>query len=271
MKKILVLFLLIGFLHNSFAQLVNIENKRKGQKEGVQGLIGLSIDLKQNTKSIVQLKNSLALQYKRKSNTLLLFNELSFLHADTVMRLHSDNALINSGFQHLRYNYSFENKWLTGELFVQHQSNRVKLLERRFITGGGPRIRLAGNDTTKYYFYLAPLLMYEKENLYDPDDDIVDKDEITNVFKGDFYVSGGYQFNNIFSIMHVTYYQPDLSNWNDFRISSDTSFKIKVTNKLALNISASLDYDSKPPLDRAGNEKIPKLFYSLHNKISYSF
>ena len=48
------------------AQLVNIENMRKGNKEGFQGGISLSLDLKQNTKQIFQTVNTVDFQYKRK-------------------------------------------------------------------------------------------------------------------------------------------------------------------------------------------------------------
>ncbi len=259
MKRILLLFTILLLAVNSFSQLVNIEEKRKAKKEGIQGDISFSIDLKENTKQIFQFKNSIGVQYVKSPHTILLFNDLSFIQVD------NEPALVNSGFQHIRYNYTFQDSsFITWELFAQHQYNSIKLLKRRFISGTGPRFRVIKNKN--FRLFIAPLSMYEYELLTD------DSTE-THKIKADYYTSLFININDIFSISNTTYYQPDYSYWKDFRISSETSLNLQFTEKLSFSIIYDLAYDSDPPVDYTLDEPapIPKLFYSLRNALVYSF
>lgn len=265
-KRIIFVFFIVFSVQIVQAQLVNIEIKRKSKDKPLQGNIGISLYLKENTKQIFQAKNNIAFQYAKNAHTFLLLNDLSY------MKVQEQDALINSGFQHLRYNYTLKEgkSRLTLEAFAQHQYNQVKLLKIRFISGGGPRFRLLGSDTTNFYLYVCPLFMYEYESLID-DSDAKNDDLETKKIKGDFYISAGYNFNSIISINHVTYYQPELRNWSDYRISSDTGLNIKLTDKLSFSVIFNFDYDAHPPENTDGESLIPDLFYSLTNRISYSF
>lgn len=270
MKKILSVISVCMLLTTTvYGQLVNIENMRKGNKEGFQGGISLSLDLKENTKRIFQTKNTVDFQYKKREHTVLLINNLSFLQVNT------EDALVNTGMQHLRYNYTFAGgkSPITLEVFAQHQYNSVKMIKTRFISGIGPRIRLLGTDTTNFYMFLSPLVMYEYESLKDEDDDLIaDPEEIDSRMKADLIFSASYQVNSVFSINNVTYYQPEFTDFSDYRISSDSSLKFKVSDKLAFAVVFNFDYDSKPPINQTDNtELLPKLFYNLSNRISYSF
>ncbi len=264
MKHLLILLLagLFGIC-KAYPQLVNIEDKRKSGEEGFHGIISLSIDLKQNTKKIFQGKNGIGLYFKKDAHTVMAFNNVSFMQVD------DDEALVNSGFQHIRYNYTFnhENKnRLTMEAFVQHQYNAIKLLERRIISGVGPRIKIWGTDTSDAYFYLAPLVMYEYEELT--------TDTTSEVIKGDFYISTGYKFNDHVKFNLVTYYQPAFNDFSDFRISLDAGFKFKVFKNLKFTMTYSLDYDSKPPYDvddDGVSYQIVKAFHYLKTGIAYEF
>ena len=266
--KYLSIIILILISLSAKSQLVNVETKRKSLKEGLQGFVSLSANFTKNTKEIWQAKNIISLQYKKKAHLVLLLNDISFMKVD-------EGDLINTGFQHFRYNYTFKDtSFLTLEAFVQHQYNKVKSLKTRIIAGGGPRFKITDKSYGKFYLYICPLVMYEYEYLTEDIKNLKNpNDKETNVLKGDFYVSIGYEINKTFSISNVTYYQPDLSNWSDYRISCDTGLKLKFTDKLALTIIYSLDYDSKPPTftDDSEIQQLQYPMYYVRNTLSYSF
>jgi hypothetical protein len=244
------LVLLIPFNQDIQAQLVNIEKSRKEAKPGLQGQIDLNLMLTRNTRQIFESGTAAHLQYTRNRHMILALNNIG------LMRVEGEN-LINNGFQHLRYNYSLGDRFVTAELFTQHQYNSIRLLRRRFLAGGGPRFRVYENDDLGIYF--APLVMYEQELLEDEAETRTDK------FKGSFYASLTWSVDNRVNFTHTTYYQPDLANISEYRISSETGLELKFSGRFSFLVTWNLAYDSHPPQD------IPTLFYTLRNGIKYSF
>ncbi len=247
-------FLIILFISlitvPAFAQLVNVEKSRKEAKPGIQGHVDLNLALTQNTKQIFETGTSAHIQYVKDRHMILLLNSIN------LMRIEGDN-LINNGFQHIRHNYTLRGGFVTTEIFSQHQYNSIRLLQRRFLLGAGPRLKVFESDNVGVYF--APLVMYEQEQLNDEAATRNDK------FKGDFYVSATYAMDNRISFSHTTYYQPDFADFSEFRVSSDTGLEMKFRGSFSFVITYSLAYDSYPPPD------IPNLFYTLKNGIKYNF
>lgn len=250
MKHILIIFSFFIFCNITNAQVVNIEKKRSGEKDqGFSGSIDLSFGLTETESQLIQGQNNIKLQYKKKKNTLLLFNNLSLVKTDEI-------KLINDGFQHIRYNYGFEKIPASWEVFAQHQYNTVKLLKRRVLTGTGPRFNIINNDTISLFF--GPLVMYENEILTD--------DSTTfETFRMSNYISFAMNISELLSFNHITYYQPDLKNFDDYRISSETTFKLHFSDKLAFSLVFDYSYDSNPPIN------IGKTFYTISNTITYKF
>jgi len=250
-KRILFLFISILFIHFLNAQVVNIEKKRKGDSDGFSGKIALAFSATDNGTQILQLVNDIDLQYKKGASTFILLNNVGFMTAD-------EEELINSGFQHLRYNYTVkDSSFFTLETFVQHQYNPVKLLVRRFLFGIGPRFRIINSD--KISFYIGTLPMFEYEQLSD------NLETITELIRFDGYMSLNFQITDNISFGNITYYQPNFENFDDYRVSSETSIKFKITNALKFKVSYQTTYDSDPPEDVTG------LFYKFKNTLSYSF
>lgn len=232
------------------AQLVNIEKSRKEAKPGFQGHIDLNLTLNQNTKQIFETGTNAHVQYHKDRHTVLVLNNIN------LMRVEGDN-LINNGFQHIRYNYTLGGGFTTAEIFVQHQYNSIRLLQRRFLLGWGPRFRIFESEGVG--IYIAPLVMLEQEKLND------DAGTRTDKFKGDLYVSGTWSVDERVNFSHTTYYQPDFARFSEFRVASDTGMELKFNDSFSFIVTYSLAYDSNPPID------IPKLFYTLKNGIKYNF
>lgn len=47
--------------------------------------------------------------------------------------------------------------------------------------------------------------------------------------------------------MMITYFQPQIGKWNDFRIISDNSLIVGLSSFVDLKTSFNLRYDAKPP------------------------
>ncbi len=230
------------------AQVVNIEKKRTKKAEGgLQGNIDLNFALTETTKQIIQGKNDIKFQFIHKNNTVLFFNNLSLMQID-------NEKFLNDGFQHLRYNYNIIKDNLIAEIFVQHQYNSIKKLNRRMLGGFGPRIKIVENENIR--IFSGPLCMYEYEELLTK--------EVHEKWRASIYISLSVDYKQI-KINSITYYQPNISETKDYRISSDSSLNIGITDKLSFKSGFSLSFDSQPP------EDIASLFYTLNNGVSFTF
>lgn len=243
-------FMVIFFPMNLQAQLVNIEKSRKDAKPGLQGHIDIKMMLTKNTRQIFESGTSAHLQYLRGRHMTLVLNNIG------LMRVEGEN-LINNGFQHLRYNYTMGNGFITAELFTQHQYNSIRLLQRRFLFGGGPRFRI--HESSNLGIYIAPLVMFEQELLND------DQRSQTDRLKGDLYISLTYALDERINFSHTTYYQPDLARLKEYRVASETGLELKFNRRFSFLVTYNLAYDSHPPQD------IPVLFYTLRNGIKFNF
>jgi len=255
MKKGVIIFLAIFFYINAHAQLVNIENLKKENKEGWQGGLEGAFLITQNTKKIFSVKGDGGLQFTHQKNTFLLLGNFTFLKIDTL------SNLLNGGYEHFRYTHRFKNEKWNVEFFAQHQFNYIKYLKLRVISGGGLRYKLVNTD--KIYFHLAPLLMYEHEVYND------DVNTITNYIKGDFIITFGLTFCKNISFNNVSYYQPRMNSWSDFRVSSETGLGFKIHKNFSFGSNFVLNYDAQPPIKNS--VKIEKMFFNLSNTLSYFF
>lgn len=249
----LVLAILCCFFisNNVFGQVVNIEKKRKDNEGGFAGMVSLGLFFIDNGKNISQVKNDVDLQYRKKAHAIILLNNIS------LMRVNEDD-LVNSGFQHLRYNYTIkDSSFLTLEALGQHQYNSVKLLERRFLLGVGPRFRLFSNDKISGYFGIIG--MYEYEQRSDDARTLLEFARLSN------YLSISWDISNSVSFNTISYYQPVVTEFERYRISSESSFGIKINQALSIKIGFQTTYDSHPA------ENVQNMFYKWENSLKYVF
>ncbi len=247
-KNILSSLLLIVFALNSYAQIVNIEKKRSSKK-GFQANIGLEFNIKDNGKQFLELKNSADIQYSYKAHTIIFLSNFQILNIDK-------GSFINNGFQHLRYNYTIkDSSFITLEAFGQYQYNEQKLLQKRIISGGGPRFAVFRKKNFSFYF--APLVMFENELLSDS------LHTETNLVRVDSYTNLHFSINNFISFNHILYYQPSFSDFSDYRISSEAGLNFNITKHLGYKVSFAFDYDNQPP------ENVQNTFWYLTNKLVF--
>jgi len=248
-KKIFFLFIFfIG--SNVYSQFVNPESVRsKKDSTGFSGTIGLDISFIKNTSTIFSLGNSIYVQYNNKRHLVFFINDLNIKKVN-------DENIINKGTQHLRYNYKI-NELITLEGFIQAHYNTVSKIDKRQLIGAGPRFTLYSKS--KFEAYLGTLFMYEYEKI---------KEE-QYVFNKDFRFTGyasvrWFPAKNT-TITSTTFYQPKLSEFNDYRINSHNSILFKVIKGLSIGITYIALYDTHPAIG------IPKYQYKLLNGLTYTF
>lgn len=249
-QRTLPFLLLCCFALSSEAQIINIEKSRKDQKEGWAGNIDFSLNFTKNTIQIWQLSNRTGLQYNKNRHVWLFLTDISMIQAD-------EEQLLSRGFEHIRYNYLLGKKQKVAiEAFEQVQYNKIQLIKLRALAGAGGRYSFIKSDTSNLFIGCTP--MYEYEELTD-NITIERRVRLSNYFAFDF---GLWQKVTISSI---TYYQPDIVDFADYRFSNESSLSIGVTNRLTFKVIYNLLYDSRPPVD------VPNTIYSISNGLGWKF
>ena len=248
--RILVLLAVFCFPLSSTAQILNAESLRKvTDTSGFSGSAGLRFALKRNTKDFLSISSNVHLQYKMERHLILFKNDVAF------QKIEGDK-FENSLISHVRYNYRFH-KRIAWEIFLQGQYNKISLIDFRGLIGTGPRFKLSKSEN--YKFYLGTLIMYEYEDI---DDSFT---PIQRDLRGSCYLSFSlYPIENL-SFTSTTYYQPKLSQLNDYRISSQSSLLIKIYENFAFSVNYSFYFDTFPAIG------IPNSQYDFTTGIAYSF
>ena len=215
------------------------------------GSVSLNIGLVKNTNKIFWASNTDYLQYKDSINYWLVYSNIS------LQKLEGD-PLVNSGIQHLRYNYTITEKTKL-EAFVQAQYDAVSQIDFRGLVGLGPRFKLSKRDSI-YRIYLGTLVMYEHEKSADIMGKKIHKD-----FRGSAYLSFSIYPIKTMTIASTTFYQPNLKAFGDYRLSNNTTLEFEILEKLSFTTSFNYNFDAYPV------EGIPKAQYELTNGLKYDF
>ena len=245
--RFFILFILF-FSTLTQAQVVNIEGKRfLKDTNGFVGRTDFNFNINQNVQQVLILGLNIHAQYVHNKNRILAISDLSFFKA-------GKQDFVNSGFQHLRYNYKIANRF-TCEAFLQKQYNLALQLNNRNLAGTGPRIKIWKKP--KFKMYAACLYMYEFQ--VQNNDSIR---EFNNRISA--YVSFNIDLKKI-DFVSTTYYQPNLADFNDYRIASDNVLEIIITNRFNFRTGINLLLDTQQPL------RVPNLTYIYRNGLSFKF
>jgi len=231
------------------AQIVNIEKKRlDADTTGWHGDIFANMAIQRTTKNLLNVNTGGHLSYDFGESELLLIGELGFVKGE-------GERFSNNGFLHLRHTTSVS-KLIYWESFTQVQYNALTKIDNRWLTGTGPRFQLTEYDNA--LFYWGVLYMYEREAVSDQD-----------VLHNDHRMSTYFSFNlapqETISFNSTTYVQPRIDRWSDYRLLTDNTLSLGITDKLGLRISLRMTYDRVPP------PEVPTLTYNMHNGLTYKF
>jgi len=252
--KILIHILLFSCTLPLTAQVVNTEKMRSdAPSEGWLAEANLNFGLTRNKAGqTVSLGSRARVEYLKNKSRWLVFgsyNLTQFKDVDDPEAVPRNFA--NNAYGHLRYNYKLKD-WLTWEAFSQTQFDEVQEVQIRVLNGTG--LRFAITETKKWQLFLGTLYMYEYEETTDLPELTYNRNHRLSS-----YASIGLQVTETFTLNHVTYFQPDVVNWQDYRISTETSLAFNITDKLAFTTYFQLVYDTRPPIT------VPETMYVLRN------
>ena len=153
-----------------------------------------------------------------------------------------NEIFVRNGFSHLRGVYTLFPK-VRAEAFTQLGFDDFILLRNRFLVGGGGRFTLY--ETSDSLFHLSLFLgaggMYERE---DEGDDTLNV--VTILPRSTNYISFALNVEKKFGLKIVTYYQPAVTRFEDYRILLDAGIGFEVLSGLSITTSLDWRYDSDP-------------------------
>jgi putative salt-induced outer membrane protein YdiY len=253
MKKITLSLLCAISVSIINAQIVNIENKRlSAKKNGFSGSIDLNFKLTYATKQLFQIGDKIKLAYRKQEHTMM------FLTDHSLVKSNSSGEFVNKGFEHLRYNYTLKDSGkVVYEAFHQGQFNKIQKINLRLLIGTGFRFKLI--DKKNFQLNYGTSIMGEYEEL------VLDQLSISQDLLSSNYISFDAQLSSTFGLNSITYFQPKLIDFGNYRLANETYLRFKVNKFLTFKIVYSLSHDSRDIKD------VRKTNYSLSNTLSFNF
>ena len=247
----LSVFIFLMILPVAHAQIINVEANRLPEDSlGWKGLVTTNFYTNKNTSVQYSLDAGSKIQYRNGASLWLSLNHARFLFKNT-------DQLENQGYQHFRYDYLWTNL-VTWEAFTQIQFDQVLRIDLRALVGTGPKFNLVRKDNTK--IAIGTLYMFEHEK--EQGNDIIHNDHRISA-----YLSLSWRILKQLYVQNITYYQPVVNNFSDYRVSSGTNVTLDINSKFSFNTGVSLNYDSSPVVDPG----IEKFTYTISNGIIFKF
>lgn len=182
----------------------------------------------------------------------------TFLVADGGFGWDEGKRIFNQALLHLRHVQSFT-ELIQSEIFIQTDFNKKRLLNQRELIGGGIRLRVLSNEKLKLrlgtsYFYEHEIYSVSATSIHG-----------SNKFASrvSTYLTLEYQIADYSNLVMINYFQPQIGNWEDYRIISDISFITSISSFVDLKVSFNLRYDSKPPETIKSTDTITKFGFGF--------
>lgn len=255
MNLLKLIFILSIFISNTaISQIIIVEAKNlTDTTRGTAGTVHLNFNINTNTVTTLSGGGGSEIHHLWRKNRLISLNQYNvILNVDEAR-----NAAVNQGYQHLRYTYDF-NYYFTGAVFSQIQTNPVLRIKTRLLNGGGPRFNLQPYGTNS--LLLGTMLMHEYE-------EELDTAVVHNDLRLSLYLFYKIKIAENVRINSVTYYQPRVDYFDDFRVSTTLNLDFAISSKFGWNVNFNLLYDAFPVFDPA----IPNLTYAIKNSLTYRF
>lgn len=247
-RRIVTLPFLLLLALPVLGQVVNIEGRRfLNDSVPWSAIVDFRYNLTENTQRSFTFGLGGAVQHVRGKHRYLLVNDLALSRVE-------QNAFLNTGFQHLRYNYAHDKRW-TGEAFAQTQYNKPLLLDLRATVGAGPRLRVVNEDGLRLHVGTALMLEYEQPT---------GTADLLHA-RSSSYLSGTVRFSPQASITTVLYYQPKLFDASDHRVALESGFQLALSKRYSFESRLNLLRDTGQP---AG---VPELTYTWNNRFGIRF
>lgn len=220
----------------AYSQVVNIENKRiYDDSIGWSGSLAGKVAALQNKELYVNIEFKPRVQYKTKKNYCLLLTELAYSRGGSVYA--------NSGMTHFRFARRIKTGPWKWESFAQVQYNVLLLQRVRNLYGTG--LRWKWMDITAGKAFVGSSLFFEYE-------EIRQTNELPNEFNADLrwstYASCYFASKNDVRFTAATYFQPNIRDLSDYRLSGQYTLLFHLTKKTDFKFELTGLYDTRPPV-----------------------
>lgn len=247
------LLLLMSFLYASiglYGQILNVENRRgEIEKNGWQGNVDFSAKYTENTTSIFELNNKSAINYKKDTVVYLFLTDLKLIK-------NNNEDLINNGVIHIRRTQDLKmNKITKSEFFGQVQFNGVQKIRQRFLLGSALRVKILGNDSINFNASLGGMYEYEESTI----------ETFKHALRLTSYGSFNWDLSEKWAFKFITYYQPRINEFSDYRLSNETALSYKFSHEFSIVGIYNLLYDSTPVFE------VPNSVYSAYLLFRFKF
>jgi putative salt-induced outer membrane protein YdiY len=233
---LLASLLALGPLFSVTHAQINMERFRRAtQKKGLEGNADFDFTIMTgNTDfSLVGLNSRLNYNWGKSYTFLVLNGSIGWNMGERFM---------DQNMAHLRHVLALTSR-LQNEWFVQFDSNRKRLLSGRELFGVGLRAKVVTTRLAKLRVGAAYMYEYERYDLAagNSHPDRVKAHRLSS------YATLEVGQEKGFSLLNVTYFQPALADWRDNRILSENALTTDLTAFLALKVTFTMRYDTRPP------------------------
>jgi len=231
------------------AQIVNTLRGFSTDEPGFDGEFGFYLNLSQGNTEYEEYGSSLTFQWRGQHQRVRGM-------ASGRWKTARNEDVADASSVHLRHNWWFAHRWGT-IVFVQNQHDRFQRLKSRFLLGGGFRYDLY--LAQRFNSFMGVTTMYENEQIEDDTRPSQSHQRLSSFLSFLFDLDEGTTFDL------VGFYQPDWSDFADFRSSVQARLKVELVKQLYLDLHFEHRYDSRPP------ERVKGVDWSLRTGLDLNF
>ncbi|MFH1194379.1 MAG: DUF481 domain-containing protein [bacterium] len=169
-------------------------------------------------------------------------NSYTFLVFDGGLGWNKGQSFFDQSLLHLRNVITIDDL-IQHETFLQYDFNKKRKLLERELIGTGLRFRFLHIGDFKSRLGIA--YMYEIEEYDLPDNSLHGKNK--NSHRISTYLTFEIDLKKDFRFISVTYFQPEIGNWDDHKIISEEALIMNLGKLIDFNVKFNLRYDSRPP------------------------
>lgn len=211
----------------------NIESERPNPpEEGWSGSVKIGLNGKTGNQEERSHEGATRIVYRLDDDIFMVIAERDYGSTRGVKT--TDKEFLHGRWVHLlNYDWAVEG-------FGQWEKDEFDNLTSRVLAGGGGRYSVAQKrDVYSFALGLGAFHETEKQNL-------VSYQETNRLWRMNAYYAYNYQINDNVSLASTTYYQPSLSDFDDFRVLFDAGIAVKLSTRLQLHVNYRLTHDSEP-------------------------
>ena len=214
----------------------------------VKSLTSLDFFAIGNANTIFSLATNHQTKFKSKHLSHLILADFSFI-------LNNEDALDNRGYVHYRTQKHIAKKTYYVEGFAQTRFNEVLKLGRRDLIGAGFRLHLESKDRWSINYGTGFMLDFETE---------IDYQTFRFHERWNNYLQVQFR-NEKFRFNSNSYFQPDMNNFQDFRLSSGVSLQFDFGEHLKFSSGFDINWDTDPIQD------VIPITFMVRNGLAYQF